>query len=81
MRRIKKNTVYMHFSGNLYLVLDIAINYANGEKVVIYRGLYNDNKLYTLPLERFLEKVDYTKNPEIKQKYKFEEITIEKMRR
>lgn len=69
---VKKNAIYKHFKGDLYLVEDIAINTENGEDLVIYRALYDECKLYARPLSMFLSKVDKEKYPNVKQRYRFE---------
>lgn len=78
MRTIKKNCIYRHFKGSLYLVLDVAKNSETNEEYVIYRAFYGDNNLWIRPLEMFLSKTDTRKYPDIKQKYRFEEIKLEK---
>ena len=78
MRKIKVNTVYQHFKGNLYLVEDIAINSETNEKMVIYRALYGDNSLYVREYNMFASEVDHNKYPNVKQKYRFKEMKIER---
>ncbi len=57
-----KDTMYRHFKsdwdGNL----------------VIYMALYDDFKIYVRPYDMFMSLVDKEKYPNIKQKYRFEEI-------
>lgn len=76
-RTIKLNSIYKHFKGNLYLVEEIALDSETGKQMVIYRGLYDNCPLYVRELDMFLSEVDIKKYPDIKQKYRFEEINEE----
>ncbi len=72
MRTIKKNSIYRHFKGDYYFVVDIAKNSETSEEYVIYRSLYGNCDLWVRPVEMFLSEVDHQKYPQVKQKYRFE---------
>lgn len=59
--------VYKHYKGYLYIVEDIAYDSEAEEKMVIYRALYGDNKLWVRPYNMFFDIVN--KNG---QQYRFE---------
>lgn len=79
MREIKIGATYRHFKGNLYKVLDIVYDSESNDdkelkKVVIYQALYGENLKWARPYDMFNSEVDHIKYPDIKQKYRFEEI-------
>ena len=71
-RKLIINGVYKHFKGNYYIVEDIATHTETDEKIVIYRALYGDHKLWCRPYDMFISEVDHAKYPDITQKYRFE---------
>ena len=77
MRKIKTNTIYRHFKGDKYLVIDIVKNSETYEDMVLYQGLYGSCPKYVRPYEMFASKVDKEKYPNVEQEYRFEEMSIE----
>ncbi len=70
--RFKLKGIYRHFKGNLYLLEDVIYHSESGEKMVAYRALYGDNRLWCRPYEDFFSEVDHEKYPNAEQKYRFE---------
>ncbi|MBR3230781.1 DUF1653 domain-containing protein [Candidatus Saccharibacteria bacterium] len=70
--RLKLHGVYQHFKGGLYLLEDVAYHSETKEKMIIYRALYGDNRLWCRPYDMFFQEVDHQKYPDAKQKYRFE---------
>lgn len=75
MREVKIKGIYRHFKGDYYLVEDIAYHSETMEKMVVYRALYGDNKLYVRPYDMFLEEVNRNG-----KKYRFEEQDIKSVK-
>lgn len=50
--------IYKHYKGDYYIVENIAIHSETGEKMVIYRALYGDGKVYARPYGLFVEKIN-----------------------
>jgi len=67
MERIKIKGIYKHYKGDLYLVEDIIYHSETKEKMIAYRALYGDTRLWCRPYDMFFDIVN--KN---NQKYRFE---------
>ena len=79
MREIKIGKVYKHFKNKLYIVLDIvndceSNNDVELKKIVIYQALYGEGLKWARPYDMFNSEVDHEKYPDVKQKYRFEEV-------
>lgn len=79
-RKIKIG-IYRHFKGveKLYEVLGIAKHTETEEELVIYKALYNDDKvkqgmIFARPINMFLEEVPKEKENPTGQKYRFEYV-------
>ena len=83
MREIKIGSVYRHFKGHIYKVVNIGYdseNYdeqnPNNSRLVVYENI-DTKEVWIRPYDMFNSKVDKDKYPDIKQEYRFEEITDE----
>lgn len=81
-RELKINGIYRHFKNKLYKVLLIANdsetnNDINTRKVVVYQALYGDQLIWVRDYDMFLSEVDHEKYPDVKQQYRFQELTME----
>ena len=81
-RELKINGIYRHFKGKLYKVLLLANdsetnNDLNTRKVVVYQALYGEQLIWVRDYDMFLSEVDHEKYPEVKQQYRFQELTME----
>lgn len=80
MRTLKIGGIYRHFKGNLYIVLDKVIDIEtyidndNYKELVIYQALYGEHMKMARPYDMFMSEVDKEKYPNVKQKYRFEEV-------
>lgn len=72
MKEVKIHGIYKHYKGNLYLVEDIIYHSETGEKMVAYRALYGDNRLWCRPYDMFLEELDAKQYSKATQKHRFE---------
>ena len=75
--RVKIHGTYRHYKGNYYIVEDIGYHSETLEKLVIYRALYGDHKVWCRPYKMFLEELPPDKQQEFGQVHRFEPIYIE----
>lgn len=73
MREVIIGKKYRHFKNLEVIVLHIGYDAFTTKKVVIYEEL-KDNKIWVRDYEEFTSLVDKEKYPEVKQKYRFEEV-------
>lgn len=79
MREIKVGKKYRHFKDKLYEVIAIAYDSESNNdevlrKMVVYKALYGDGKIWVRDYEMFASKVDKEKYPDVEQEYRFEEV-------
>ena len=62
--------------GNLYLyeIVGLAHHSETDETLMVYKALYGEGKMCARPIDMFMSEVDHDKYPDIKQKYRFEEV-------
>ena len=57
MEKVKQG-IYIHYKGNHYEVLGVAIHSETEEELVVYRALYGNYTLTVRPKKMFLEEVE-----------------------
>ena len=74
MSREVKPGVYRHFKGKCYEVICIAEHTETGEKLVIYKAMYGEQKLWVRHYDMLVSEVDREKYPDAGQRYRFEYV-------
>ena len=67
MRELELGRVYRHYKGDLYVVEALAYGSEHCGKMVVYRALYGDGRLWVWPYDDFMGKVTGAE-----QDYRFE---------
>ena len=57
MENFPKKGVYKHYKGNFYELLYIATHSETLEKMVVYKALYGDEKIWVRPLSMWSETI------------------------
>lgn len=69
--------LYRHFQGDLYEVLNVAVNPETKERTVVYINRTRPSDVYGIPYEMFAREVDHAEFTYAKQKWRFERVEEE----
>ena len=76
---VEVGSKYRHFKNKEYEVIAIAYDSESNNdeelrKMVVYKALYGDGKIWVRDYDMFTSKVDKEKYPDVTQEYRFEKI-------
>lgn len=71
-RKIVIGGIYRHFKGDLYKVIEVAIDVRTNEKLVIFTALHGLFFTWAKPIEDFLSVIDKEKYHSVNQEYCYE---------
>lgn len=69
---VTPGSIFRHFKGGLYEIVDFAKHTETGEVMVVYRSLNEPDKTWVRPADMFFSKVDRAKYPKVSQDMRFE---------
>lgn len=72
-KQVKVNSLYKHFKGHIYKVIAFAKDSEDESLKVVYQNI-DTNEIWVRDYDEFVSLVDTKKYPNVKQKYRFEEI-------
>ncbi|MBE5958481.1 MAG: DUF1653 domain-containing protein [Lachnospiraceae bacterium] len=78
VRHFKREWITEDNSMYIYKILAFASHTETGEKLVVYQAMYSPFKVCARPYDMFMSEVDREKYPDVKQKYRFEKIEVER---
>lgn len=74
--------VVKHFKGDLYLILDVQVTHTEtNERMILYKALYGDCKVYVRPASMFIEKCNSEQFYKYRQEYRFELVELKSQKK